>query len=171
MMTASDAARLANDPSRPSKVYEWTYPEGAPVRKVPMSEVRSTLNALRQDYEALRAREDCSVVSDEVLRERLMESTPAFRAFNTTHPKLLMMVTSADFTGRRAEQVMQLIELREQHITQNVSKSRASDEVSQYFNTNFSRKATEEELKEAHENTLDAKEQKQKKKNHKQIKM
>lgn len=132
-----------------AEAYEWHITKLPDDQIVPASRVRQL--AMRLFLDVVKSRADAAhrEWTDEQHREFVLRASDDYQRLSQTHPRLVLMLCAHDFSSKKLQHLLELIELRERHETQNLSQTQRQEQVSAYFRANFVREAKPGEEEEA----------------------
>ena len=133
------AAMLAENGESNAEMFEWHITKLPESQVVPAEKVRLVIMALTADVVSSRYRHPDW--SDAEHREHVIAGNDAYSKLSYTHPRLVLMVCAKDFSPRKLQYVLEMIELREQHESSAMSVEEKQAQVSQYFQSRFVRPA------------------------------
>lgn len=146
---AEKVANDARDEGLNQTVYEWHVNKLPEDQIVPASRVRQVATAFFMDIVRSRADPSRSTWSDTEHRDAVLRSQDAYLDMARTHPRMMLMLASADVTERKLQHLLDLIELRERQERSSMSVEKKQAQVSRYFMSNFVRQARPGEEEEA----------------------
>lgn len=132
-----------------AEAYEWHITKLPDDQIVPAATVRDI--AMRLFLEVARSRADATRRdwTDEQHREAVLRNSDEFQRFSQTHPRLVLMLCAHDFSSKKLQHLLELIELRHHQETRNLTQQQRQEQVSAYFRANFVRDAKPGEEEEA----------------------
>lgn len=146
---AEKVANDARDEGMRQTVYEWHVNKLPEEQIVPAARVRDVGTAFFMDIMNSRANAARTGWSDTEHRDAVLRSKDAYLDLARTHPRMMLMLASADVTERKLQHLLDLIELRERQERSSLSVEKKQAQVSRYFMSNFVRAAEPGEEEEA----------------------
>lgn len=124
-----------------SEAYEWHITQLPADKILSASRVKELSNALYADVCASRAIPDRETWTDEQHREYILNGNESYQHFSTTHPRLVIMLTSSDCTSAKLTHLMRLIEMRRHQESSSQTNDERKQQVAEYFKYHFVRPA------------------------------